>query len=84
MEIPFTQKINNKKEKIRMFGIDAPETKQEWGLEAKEVLNSLIAGKEVLLEIKERDKYDRILAVVYLNKININLKMIETGNALFR
>lgn len=64
-----------------MFGIDAPESKQEWGLEAKEVLNSYISGKEVLLDIKERDKYDRILAIVYLDKININLYMIETGNA---
>lgn len=75
--------INGKKEKIRMFGIDAPESKQEWGLEAKEGLNKLISNKEVLLEIKSKDMYGRLLAVVFIGKQNINLEMIKTGNAWY-
>ena len=75
--------IDGKKEKIRMFGIDAPESKQEWGLEAKESLNKLISNKEVLLDIKNKDMYGRLLAVVFIGKQNINLEMIKTGNAWY-
>lgn len=75
--------IDGKKEKIRMFGIDAPESKQEWGLEAKESLNKLISNKEVLLDIKSKDMYGRLLATVFIGKQNINLEMIATGNAWY-
>ncbi len=75
--------IDGKKEKIRIFGIDAPESKQEWGLEAKESLNKLISNKEVLLDIKNKDMYGRLLAVVFIGKQNINLEMIKTGNAWY-
>ncbi len=75
--------INGKKEKIRMFGIDAPESKQEWGLEAKESLNKLISNKEVILDIKNKDMYGRLLAVVLIGKQNINHEMIKTGNAWY-
>lgn len=75
--------IDGKKEKIRMFGLDAPESKQEWGLEAKESLNKLISNKEVLLEIKNKDMYGRLLAIVFIGNKNINLEMIATGNAWY-
>ena len=75
--------VDGKKEKIRMFGIDAPESKQEWGLEAKESLNKLISNKEVLLDIKSKDMYGRLLATVFIGNKNINLEMIATGNAWY-
>ena len=60
--------IDGKKEKVRMFGIDAPESKQEWGQESTESLRKLISNKEVLLGIKNRDQYGRVVAIVFLGK----------------
>ena len=75
--------INGKQEKIRMFGIDAPGSKQTWGKESKEALSNLISGKDVSFDIKSKDKYGRTLAITFVGKKNINLEMIKTGNAWY-
>ena len=84
--------INNKKEKIRLIGIDTPETVdprkpvQCFGKEASNKAKEMLSGKKVLLEIDltqgERDKYKRLLRYVFLeNGLNFNKYMIEQGFA---
>ena len=70
-----------RREKIRMDRIDAPESQQEYGKEATEYLNRRIYGKTVKVEWERRDKYGRILGVVFLEGNDINLEMVATGNA---
>lgn len=72
---------NGDKTRVRFYGIDAPEKKQDYGIKSLNILKKLIDKKEVEIEIKNKDQYGRIVGVVYYDKININLYMLETGNA---
>ena len=58
--------------KIRLFGIDAPEKKQAFGQKSKDFLAELVAGKRVKIKEKGKDRYKRVLGVVFLNKSDIN------------
>ena len=69
------------KEKIRLWGIDAPEKGQAYADESRDRLKKLCEGKTVRLEIKDIDQYKRKVAVVWLGKTNINLKMVKEGLA---
>jgi len=73
---------NNKKERIRLYGIDAPENSQPFSKNAKQFLSNLIFEKKVRLEIKDTDRYKRIVAIVYVNDtININESLLNAGLA---
>lgn len=65
--------------KVRLNGIDAPETAQEYGQESKRYLASRILGKTVRVEGGNRDKYGRLLGTVYLGAENMNLTMVRQG-----
>ena len=67
--------------KVRLDRIDAPESKQDYGFEAKEYLNGRIGGKTVKVEWEKKDQFGRILGLVYLDGADINLEMVATGNA---
>ena len=80
------QKVENGKfvgevMKIRMFGIDAPEKTQDYGIESKQALEKLVNGKILEIEEKNRDRYGRTVAVVYVNGKNVNEEMVKNGNA---
>ena len=47
----------NKKVKVRLFGIDAPEATQKYGLESKEYLMSLTKNKSIIVKGNTYDKY---------------------------
>jgi endonuclease YncB( thermonuclease family) len=80
-------------QKIRLHGIDAPETKQtctkegkEWrcGQEATWALARIIEEHWVTCQQKDIDRYKRIVAVCYMaeGQIDINGLMVEQGWAL--
>ena len=70
---------------IRLLGINSPERGEKYYIEAKEFLERETLNKTVRLEFgKEKyDRYKRILAYVYINRENINLKLVESGFANF-
>ena len=72
---------NNRKHKIRLDKIDAPEQKQCFGINAKNHLVSLISGKQVKVICRKKDRYKRILGIVYLQEKEINLQMVKDGFA---
>jgi micrococcal nuclease len=80
--------INNRKERVRLIGIDAPEIGQRpWGRKAKKYLETILdsSGWEVTLEfdIDKRDKYGRILAYLWTkNREMVNLLMVKSGYAM--
>ncbi|EAI8288122.1 thermonuclease family protein [Campylobacter upsaliensis] len=63
--------------KIRLYGIDAPELKQAYGKEAKE----LVLKQEVSLIIENKDKYDRFVGTLFLKGQDINKEMVKNGYA---
>lgn len=80
---------NGNKEKIRIIGADTPETKhpkkgkEPFGPEATEFAKKYLANKVVQLKFEKgkRDRYKRILAHVYINKIHFNKMLIDSGYA---
>ena len=79
------------KTKIRLHGIDAPESKQsctadgkEWpcGQEATQALVEAISDQPVTCKGDKRDRYKRLLATCYVGSINLNAMMVRNGWAL--
>jgi len=67
--------------RIRLYGIDAPESHQAFGQRSKQLMSSLVFNKNVRVEYTEKDQYGRLLGTVYLGSININLEMVKAGLA---
>jgi micrococcal nuclease len=53
-------------EKIRLYGIDAPEKGQAFGNRAKQFVAALAFGKKVKVEARDQDRYGRTVADVIL------------------
>ena len=75
--------IESNKTSIRLLGINSPERREFYYDEARDFLESMIFNQTVYLKYgKEKyDKYNRILAYIFLNNTNINIKMVENGYA---
>ncbi len=81
-------------EKIRLYGIDAPETEQycyvneeDWpcGKLATEYLKNLLKGISIPslhCKISSKDRYGRSIGVCYIGDKNINRNLVENGWAL--
>ena len=72
---------NKKQYKVRLEGIDAPESNQAFGTQAKKRLSELIFGKSVQIISSGKGKYQRHLGDIYLNDQWINKTLIEEGLA---
>ena len=77
-------------ERVRLIGIDAPETNhsnkkfQCHGKKSTNYLRKRIQGKKIRLKYgpERLDKYGRTLAYIYFNKTFINQELVATGNAV--
>ena len=73
--------------KVRLIGIDAPETGSEMGQgqpyaeQARQYLQGLILKKRVTIEQVGLDDDNQVLGIVQLNDRNINLEMVREGYA---
>lgn len=73
---------NGEKIKVRLYGIDAPESNQNYGKEATSHLLTLCPiGSNATLKIKDKDKYNRIVGIVFCNGIDVNANQVENGLA---
>jgi len=70
--------------KVRVFGIDAPEMKQEpWGDRSKEALRGLLPRfGSVRLRVMDQDRYDRTVAQVFTDQRDVGLEMVRQGRAV--
>lgn len=73
--------------KVRLYGIDAPETSkpnrpgQPFGEESTEALKRKLFGKCVTIDLVDVDKYRRLVCVVFQDGRNINIEMVREGFA---
>jgi len=67
--------------RVRLHAIDAPESGQPHGKAAKAALADLVFGKAVEVEPYEQDRYDRLVARVWIDGVDVNAEMLRTGNA---
>ncbi len=73
---------DKEKLKIRLYGIDAPESNQSFGNESRENLLKLCPLNETaIIKVKDKDKYNRIVGILFCNDINANANQVENGFA---
>jgi micrococcal nuclease len=58
--------------KVRLYGIDAPESKQAFGARAKQELSEMAFGKEARVEVQSKDRYGRTVGRVFVGPIDVN------------
>lgn len=79
---------NEYKWKIRLYGINTPEIKtkdltiKEKGIAARNYLSELILDKQVLLDCKGLDKYGRVLAIIYLDELDLCQELLSKNFAV--
>ena len=74
---------NNQKHKVRLKGIDAPETQQEFGETSRQSLAGLVYDKEVIVLWDKRDKYARILGKIIIDGRDANYEQLKKGLAWY-
>jgi endonuclease YncB( thermonuclease family) len=67
--------------RVRLHAIDAPELDQPWGPEATQALSKMILGQAVALEPFDEDEQNRIVATVFLEKVDVNADLVRLGHA---
>lgn len=67
--------------RVRFNGIDTPERGQPWGPEATRALAALVMAKQVDLEPFTQDRYERVVANVFVGSVNVNEALVMQGHA---
>lgn len=71
----------NTQHRIRLQGIDAPESRQAFGARSRENLSALVFNHQVTVEYNSRDRYQRILGKVTVEGRDVNLEQLRAGFA---
>lgn len=71
--------VNKESIKVRLEGIDAPESGQSFGTKSKQALSEMVFGKQVTIKKTGEDRYGRTLGVVVVGEVDTNAKMIQDG-----
>lgn len=75
------------KERVRLWGIDAPEIhqrcKDRWlaGIEAARKMRELVKGHEVTCENRGHDRYGRMIGLCRADGVDIQAAMVRAGMA---
>lgn len=68
--------------RIRVWGLDAPERDEAGGSAATETLRGLISGQTLVCEVRDMDRYGRIVGQCFLSDgRDITAEMIRFGVA---
>lgn len=71
------------KQRIRLFGIDAPELNHPYGNNAKFALVKLCKGQPIRAIVQEHDVHDRVVAKCYLRDgTDLSAELVRLGLAL--
>lgn len=72
---------DHRQERVRLAGIDAPESKQPYGEASKRHLFSLVYNRQVVVVTNKRDSYGRLIGKVLVDGADACLAQIEAGLA---
>ncbi len=67
--------------RVRLIGIDTPESGETFYYECKSKLSELIGNNEVGLEedVEDTDHYGRLLRYVWVDSLHVNMEMVRSG-----
>ena len=79
-------RVDGATERVRLIGINTPESGECFAAEATEALADLVAGREVRLvrDTSDRDQYGRLLAYVEVDGTHVNAALVRGGYAIAR
>jgi endonuclease YncB( thermonuclease family) len=72
---------SNIQHRIRLEGIDAPESHQAFGTQSKKSLSEMVFGKDVTVIYQKTDQYGRLVGKIVLDGKDINLEQVKAGMA---
>jgi micrococcal nuclease len=67
--------------RVRLHGIDAPESRQPFGARSKQSLSDLVYGRNVRLDARDVDRYGRTIGVLFIDGRNANVEQVRRGMA---
>lgn len=72
---------DNRQTRVRLQGIDAPESRQAFGQTSKQNLSDLVFDRQVIVEYEKNDRYGRTLGKVVASGRDVNLLQVKAGLA---
>ena len=74
------------RERVRLYGIDAPEIDQAGGSDSAEYLSKLVQESEpLMMEVIDVDQYNRLVGILFANRSHrrnsLNVRMVRDGQA---
>jgi endonuclease YncB( thermonuclease family) len=67
--------------RVRLHAVDAPERDQPHGAASKQALSKLVYGRDVSVQPIEQDRYDRLVARLWLDGRDVNAELVKLGAA---
>ena len=67
---------NGIKERIRLFGVDTPEKRQDFGKKASLFTSDMVSGKTVEVTPVTTDRYGRTVGLIYVNGKCLNEELV--------
>ena len=71
----------NTQHRIRLQGIDAPESHQAFGTQSKKSLSDMIFDRDITVIYDKTDQYGRLVGKILLNGKDVNLEQVKAGMA---
>ncbi|KAK4756025.1 hypothetical protein SAY87_009782 [Trapa incisa] len=75
------EEILARRYRVRLRGIDAPESEMPYGKESKEELKKIVQGKQLKVLVYGEDRYGRWVGDLYCNSIFVQEMMLKKGMA---
>ena len=73
---------SGERQKIRLYGVDCPESRQAGGKDAAEFTSSLVLFSKVNVQVMDKDQYGRSVAIVTLDDGRVlNEELLKNGHA---
>jgi endonuclease YncB( thermonuclease family) len=67
--------------RVRLAGIDAPESRQPYGSRARQELSQLSFRQAVRVIVEDTDRYGRTVGKVMLRSLDLNAELVRRGAA---
>ncbi len=78
---PDTMGLDRTQHRIRLYGIDCPESHQDFGRRATKFVSDMIFRENVEVVQKDVDRYGRVVGIIYHGDVCVNEEIIRAGYA---
>ncbi|KAA2211363.1 thermonuclease family protein [Teichococcus oryzae] len=67
--------------RVRLYGIDAPESRQPYGTRARQELSDLAFNRQARVLVEDTDRYGRTVGRVWVGSTDVNAALVCRGAA---